>query len=107
MALWARPAHANLMAESTADDRLTVTVTPIVVVSAHPEHAVRTLPSVADHRVVEDRTQWNRVVEDRTQWIVLSVIFNNPMVCGTQEGPYSMLRSAATTNIAFAPLAQR
>ena len=59
--------------------------------------AARTLPSAADQTIVEDRTQW----------MVLSAAVNSLMVCGTREGTGSVLWSAAATNIAFPPPAQR
>ena len=42
-----------------------------------------------------------------TQSMVLSVHINNRLVCGSQGGTGSVLWSAAATNIAFAPPAQR
>ena len=42
-----------------------------------------------------------------TQWMVLSAAVNSLMVCGAREGTGSVLWSAAATNIAFAPPAQR
>ena len=42
-----------------------------------------------------------------TQWMVLSAPINNWLVCGAREDTGSMLWSAAATNIAFPPPAQR
>ena len=41
--MWARPVHASSMAESTADDHLTVDGDANIVVSADP-HAAAALP---------------------------------------------------------------
>ena len=89
--------HASSMVESTADDHLTVDGDAMFVVGADPEHAAGPSLSAADHQTVDGRTQW----------MVLSAPINSLMVCGAQRGPGSMLWSAAATNIAFAPPAQR
>ena len=97
LALWVTPVHASSMVESTADDHLTVDCDAMFVVGADPEHAACTSPRAADHRIVHGRTQS----------MPLSVAINSLMVCGAQRGPGSMLWSAAATNIAFSPPAQR
>ena len=43
----------------------------------------------------------------RTQSMPLSAAIKQRLVCSAQGGPYSMLRSAAATNFAFPPSAQR
>ena len=97
LALWARPVHASSMAGSTADENLTVDGDAMFVVGADPEHAACTSPRAADHQIVDGRTQHHP----------LSAPVNNRLVCGAQGGTGSVLWSAAATNIAFPPLAQR
>ena len=48
-----------------------------------------------------------RIVDGGTQSMPLSAAIKQRLVCGAREGPYSMLRSAAATNFAFPPSAQR
>ena len=102
LALWATPVHASSMVDRWSRRPTTTLVLTLdgdanVCREQRRCDAARTLPSAADHRVVEDRTQW----------MVLSAIFNNRLVCGAREGPGSILWSAAATNIAFEPPAQR
>ena len=73
LALWVRPVHASSMVESTADDHLTLDGDANVCREQRRCDAARTLPSAADHRAVEDRTQR----------MVLSAIFNNRLVGGS------------------------
>ena len=49
----------------------------------------------------------HRIVDGGTQSMVLSAAINNRLVCGAQGGTGSMLQSAAATNFAFPPSAQR
>ena len=58
LALWVRPVHASSMVESTADDHLTLDGDANVCREQRRCDAARTLPSAADHWVIEDRTQW-------------------------------------------------
>ena len=89
--------HASSMAGSTADDHLTVDGDAMFVVGADPEHAAGPSLSAADHQTVDGRTQW----------MPLSAANNSLMVCGAQGGTGSVLWSAAATNVAFPPPAQR
>ena len=89
--------HASSTAESTADDHLTLDGDDNVVVGADPQHAACTSLSFADHRIVDGGTQS----------MPLSAAINNRLVCGAQGGTGSMLQSAAATNFAFPPSAQR
>ena len=95
--MWARPVHASSTAESTADDHLTLDGDDNVVVGADPEPSPGTRMRAADHRIVDGGTQS----------MPLSAAINNRLVCGAQGGTGSMLQSAAATNFAFPPSAQR
>ena len=60
--------------------------------------------AAADHSTLPGPS---RAPQTSTQHHPLSAIFNNRLVCGAREGTGSVLWSAAATNIAFAPPAQR
>ena len=47
------------------------------------------------------------LLDDRTQSMPLSAIIKQRLVCSAHAAPNSMLRSAAATNFAFPPSAQR
>ena len=47
------------------------------------------------------------LLDGGTQSMPLSAAIKQRLVCSTRGGPYSMLRSAAATNFAFPPSAQR
>ena len=47
------------------------------------------------------------LLDGRTQSMPLSAAIKQRLVCGAQGGPCSMLQSAAATNFAFPPSAQR
>ena len=85
------------MAESSADDHLTVGGDADVVVSAEPIHAAGPSLHVSAH--------W--LLVGGTQCMPLSATIKQRLVCGAHRGPYSMNCSAVATNIAVGPPAER